>query len=124
MKTNHPLLKVVMLIILLGMSFSIFVACSKDSTDPPITDDEAVVDDDDVLVLELGRSPRFEDETSIQFGIAADEELDGYPSPQLDITSQENRPHTSATDFPDDLIVANTGSRFRQRCLDTATGEY
>ncbi|TMU56606.1 thiol-activated cytolysin family protein [Flagellimonas algicola] len=48
MKTNHPLLKVGMLIILLGMSFSIFVACSKDSTDPPISDDEVVIDDDDV----------------------------------------------------------------------------
>ncbi|WP_431121180.1 thiol-activated cytolysin family protein [Flagellimonas flava] len=53
MKTNHPQLKVGMLIILLGMSFSIFVACSKDSTDPPITDDEVVTDDDDVNPVDI-----------------------------------------------------------------------
>ncbi|WP_420601843.1 thiol-activated cytolysin family protein [Flagellimonas sp.] len=48
MKTNHPLLKVGMLIIVLGMSLSVFIACSKDSTEPPVTDDEVVIDDDDV----------------------------------------------------------------------------
>ena len=83
------------------------------------------VDGADVWMIQLRGVLRFAPEPRLQVGIAAERNLDGNGSPQLEIAREVDLAHPTGTDETLDLAVPNYAARHRDgRLLDESAGMF